>query len=1792
MHSSPSRAPIAAVLLLTSLVSWSAPAFALRTLGLEESNQRRPLAEKLLQAGLEEKRFASFARMEEEYRKHFRLSGSMREPGDKLFHLWAMMDAVLEPLHPPVSPWVAKEDPTHLKAAKFLEAVVGNQNQEALLAAVYRAHYASVGKIVGVQGTHPVTEKWLMQQNPAVWVDPFGTPMDPADVATMARQEVMKGVSREIAYVLFVSAAAPDKTKTSLEVGIVFETAPSYIRRAIAGWAVLGHKKWAEHLIALNAKTRHDSEAGRQIFIVKRDAAEAVRKQENALRQPAATPQPSQPASAVVPTSAAVSAPVNWRVMHVSNPFSSTQNLGSYVRDLDSFLTFLKGRAQKEAAVKKLLAQEERSPEGYSELVRSLADQISQSPDALGTFRKEDLVEFALSRLLNPNEEDKRDKKAALNALAEDLWKSLHPESDGETPTVSRETAQSPAAAAGKPAPFIVQRPPYPSSRPPLASAQSTPSGTLEQLRKELREAPEYGQWPDKEEDKLKKLWMVLYRLSNRRGRWSEEIILQFLRDSFGFKNERAKDEFSRADKLTPDYPFVTEQDVRTLIAEVLGAKIQSPPDIPLVQLIQKVLKRVDVGESAQRPDGTDTVLSQAIQLIAAEMAAGKLYQPIQKDVFDAFGRTAGLEEGDEFDFEKLAKEVPAPHEEETVLEYLQRLVPMYRALAGFNGEEKVMVIVSGEDPTQGSWRQSEVFEASLQEEQAASRVERFAQRAAEHLIQGGTAKDQFVSFVVKTEGAKRIVELHAKNPDEGSAAGLEEGLKEILLIGEDLVRIDAVRTAIGGVRPKLTVVSYLADGVSSFRDFLKNHKELNAAIVVGDPSILREGSKMEPIVGQARMSGIRIVVTTQLQLSRGEVRSLLNRLQEMLPSGGDQAGLEETRQEPVWALRKIRGMVERKEVDPIDEADVMAQLEQVAALSLSGMVEIHRVGAQGLDLRIQPAVFWFDKKAEEVHRRILQLVEGKDAKALPELLGIIGSPEILDDARVAAARALTRIPLADASSVLEALDAVDRLIAHNDNPPAPPAHLALYDPGSSISERRFRFRRQLSAVRTVLVALLKQVPQEEELSLEKLYPRLKPLLTQPTAQILATNVMGVMTGPDGVLPEIAAPMYDRFLSWNPAAQLVLLSSLEPGQVERQVTRRLGYSAQRRTTSLQVEQNSSKGLVLARWAAGQREDPAAILFMDDRPEAFKGFPADWPGTLVYLGPFNPTLPANVIQIFRPGERRPANGLQIAQAVVLLELAKRRFQGSDTLRAARSMAHQEQTIGRPPVEFLLDRARFIGPAAEAWSPLKTGLEEGPVAEFIHRYNEILPVAGNPASRKQKIQELVAVAQPVPLTKEQIRVDKKTGYVYLSLPSPLETVDGVRSTPVLYDTVTGELYVYTKWGSASGLKPVFLDQRYLLTVGSELHKALESGTIVLLVPQTKIAVPAGLEEGKPLDETLRADQFNPPDAAARRPAPQSFDNPAEALEALPLAVHLTPAQIQKARWAEAQRFSGLKRGGLVIFLGGQVTVDAVEINVQEGDQGTHVRRILDWGTLKAPISREVMFDAEFFTIAKDTFTGRAYIYIPPAAGLEEKVEVQEPPVEFSEETLFGWAQPWVKQLASLQAKPISGLTVQDGSRFSSVVRDSLSRLLNPGDQALEIPRILLREANPSSAITLWVHEGLLLPEAFLKEAAGHGVTIRSLPLEFDRARAELQAAAQGSLFILDGQKVIGQNRRLWLQELSNQGLFSLWVSSRASFQGLTPDDLPTLLAILRASGGSLFAVDVRSDSESLLVFKRSV
>ncbi len=612
MHSSRTRTPIAAALAVANFLSWSAPVFALRTIGLEESSELLHVKQKLL-TGLEEREFASYAQMEAEYKKHLRLSDAIAKHssyGDSLWHLWTAVDTVLRPLSPPPPAWIKKEDPTHLKAAKLLQGAFLEK-----LPAIYRIHYTSAGRSVSEEIRQPLTDRRLQQQPKITWVDPFGAPMTFVDVEKLASNEI---AGRQIAFILLVSGGNAAKEEAAHPQAIVFETASSLIRRAASGWSIPTHKKLAEHLLSLGAKVHSGSEAHHYVFLLQQAAEAAKRQQENARR-----PGPPAKALSISPTPAqpaAVSSPINWSTVRGSNPFSSDRSLHTYLGRLHAFLTTLRIQAENNHTESQRLL----SDEGRSELIQGIAGQISQNSAPIG-FSVVELVDFALSRLLSedPQESDP-------DALARDLWKSIQPPSEEDKPPQ-------------------IQRPPYPVSRRPLAVQQPTPPGEREKLYKELDAALWYGPKPEKQEDRLKKLWLVRYRLSNRRGRWSEDLIREFLSNTFGLIGDRAKNVLTDADKLTPDYPFDTLDDVWTLIARVVNAQTHPDPDTPL---IEQVLRQVDVEEATQRPNG---ILAQAVGMVAGKINAREDYQAIKQEVYQTYPRpSSGLEEKTKFSPEKV----------------------------------------------------------------------------------------------------------------------------------------------------------------------------------------------------------------------------------------------------------------------------------------------------------------------------------------------------------------------------------------------------------------------------------------------------------------------------------------------------------------------------------------------------------------------------------------------------------------------------------------------------------------------------------------------------------------------------------------------------------------------------------------------------------------------------------------------------------------------------------------------------------------------------------------------------------------------------------------------------------------------------------------------------------------------------------------------------------------------------------------------------------------------------------
>ncbi len=162
--------------------------------------------------------------------------------------------------------------------------------------------------------------------------------------------------------------------------------------------------------------------------------------------------------------------------------------------------------------------------------------------------------------------------------------------------------------------------------------------------------------------------------------------------------------------------------------------------------------------------------------------------------------------------------------------------------------------------------------------------------------------------------------------------------------------------------------------------------------------------------------------------------------------------------------------------------------------------------------------------------------------------------------------------------------------------------------------------------------------------------------------------------------------------------------------------------------------------------------------------------------------------------------------------------------------------------------------YLWLSKDIYSYTAAGLEEVPaakrgfesvspalVAEFIQRYDAILPVANDLADRKKAIARLVEVSQEISLT-DRLEADASGKSVILNLPNTSQavTAEGIQPTQVLYDRTDGEMYSFTRWGGEpkkSGLIPVFQQRRVIeLTPGSEWAQRISDGRIVLLVPGT--------------------------------------------------------------------------------------------------------------------------------------------------------------------------------------------------------------------------------------------------------------------------------------------------------------------------------------------------------------------
>ncbi len=253
------------------------------------------------------------------------------------------------------------------------------------------------------------------------------------------------------------------------------------------------------------------------------------------------------------------------------------------------------------------------------------------------------------------------------------------------------------------------------------------------------------------------------------------------------------------------------------------------------------------------------------------------------------------------------------------------------------------------------------------------------------------------------------------------------------------------------------------------------------------------ESTVLRPAIAAVRASE---KINGHLEPSEFVIRR--GRLEQFLPAETDRL------HEPNEALTALKRYAQAGQIDnltflasgrlvtfkaePFDEEAVRKLLEQVAADSLSGVAAFQWIGAAGREIEVRPAVFWFQNapRVKEVHHWILKVRREGKPQALPALLKIMNRRGILDDVRVAAARALPAIGLKRREDFRKALRAVVQLIEQNDNPPSDryaglPAQLAEelvpFDPGPPNSERRVRFRRQLNQVERDLWARLARVP-------------------------------------------------------------------------------------------------------------------------------------------------------------------------------------------------------------------------------------------------------------------------------------------------------------------------------------------------------------------------------------------------------------------------------------------------------------------------------------------------------------------------------------------------------------------------------------------------------------------------------------------------------------------------------------------------------------------------------------------
>ena len=132
-------------------------------------------------------------------------------------------------------------------------------------------------------------------------------------------------------------------------------------------------------------------------------------------------------------------------------------------------------------------------------------------------------------------------------------------------------------------------------------------------------------------------------------------------------------------------------------------------------------------------------------------------------------------------------------------------------------------------------------------------------------------------------------------------------------------------------------------------------------------------------------------------------------------------------------------------------------------------------------------------------------------------------------------------------------------------------------------------------------------------------------------------------------------------------------------------------------------------------------------------------------------------------------------------------------------------------------------------------------------------------------------------------------------------------------------------------------------------------------------------------------------------------------------------------------------------------------------------------------------------------------------------------------------------------------------------------ALMTLLESEDHALVIP---VRRIGTSLG-TVWKHPGIAEPEILSKL----GYQVKDLPPDFAEAKEKLREAKPADLVLVSA-AFGAETQEQWAALLRERGLLGLVVPPDADLTDLTLDDLATIQAVLRATGGSLFVLAVRA------------